>query len=191
MERPIMRMFALLLAGTVIAAGAAQAAVRVVGTTDAQACYMAAKAERASDAGVKLCTIAIESNLLSKRDLAATKVNRGILRMYDRDYAGALTDYDAAIALKPDMGEAHVNKAIAMLRTDQSQASAATQSLTRGLELGTAEPEVAHYMRAVAHEILGDAKAAYLDYKQAAELRPAWQDPQVALRRFTVTKASS
>lgn len=186
-----MRTFTFLLAGSLIAAStAAYGAVRVVGTTDAQACYEAARAERASEPAIQLCTAALESNLLSKRDMAATNVNRGILRMYDRQYDLAFADYEAAIALKPDMGEAYVNKAIAMLRIDQRQAEAATRELTRGLELGTSEPEVAHYMRAVAYEILGDAKKAYLDYKQAAALRPAWQDPQVALRRFTVTKSS-
>lgn len=186
-----MRTFTLLLAGAAIAAStAAYGAVRVVGTTDARACYEAARDERATEGTVQLCTTALKNEELSKRDTAATMINRGILRMYQRNYDLAFADYEAAIALKPDMGEAHVNKAIAMLRMDQRQAEAATASLTRGIELGTSEPEVAHYMRAVAYEILGDAKKAYLDYKRASELSPAWQDPQVALRRFTVTKSS-
>lgn len=184
-----MRTLVLLLAGTVaVCSVPAHGAVRVVGTTDARACYEAARDEIASEATVALCTKALDSDELSRRDVAATKVNRGILQMHQRHYDVALADYDDAIALKPELGEAHVNKAIAMLRIDQSQADAAVRSLTRGIELGTEEPEVAHYMRAVAYEILGDAKSAYLDYKQAAELKPDWQDPQLALRRFNVVK---
>ena len=186
-----MRTFSVLVAGTLASiASLASGAVMVVGTTDAQACYQLAKAERASSAGIELCTTAIESELLGRRDLAATKVNRGILHMYERNYDAALADYEAALTLKPDLGEAHVNRAIAMLRMDQRQAPAAVAALTKGLELGTHEPEVAHYMRAVAYEILGDAKNAYLDYKQAASLRPSWSDPQMALRRFSVVKGA-
>jgi tetratricopeptide (TPR) repeat protein len=186
-----MRTLSLLVAGTLAAVGSsASGAVRVVGTTDAQACYQAAKAERASSPAIELCTTAIESNLLGRRDLAATKVNRGILHMYDRSYDQALADYEAALVLKPDLGEAQVNRAIALLRMDQGQARTAVDALTKGLELGTNEPEVAHYMRAVAYEILGDAKNAYLDYKQAALLRPSWSDPQLALRRFSVVKGA-
>jgi tetratricopeptide (TPR) repeat protein len=186
-----MRMISILIAGTLVSiASAAGGAVMVVGTSDAQACYRAAKAERASSAGIELCTAALESRLLDRRDTAATRVNRGILRMYERSYDQALADYDAALALKPDLGEAHVNRAIALLRMDQGQATVAVTALTKGLELGTNEPEVAHYMRAVAYEILGDAKNAYLDYKQAATIRPAWVDPQMALRRFAVVKGA-
>lgn len=181
----------LLLSVTALAATAADGAVMVIGSSDAQACYRAAKAERASPGAVGLCTAAIDSNELNRRDLAATRVNRGILRMYERSYDAALADYEAALEAKPDMGEAHVNRAIALLRMDQRQAADAVQALSRGLELGTNEPEVAHYMRAVAYEILGDAKKAYLDYREAAALQPGWQDPQVALRRFSVSKASS
>lgn len=181
----------ILLLATAFAATAANGAVMVIGSSDAQACYQAAKAERASPAGIELCTTAIDSDELNRRDLAATRVNRGILHMYDRDYDAALADYDAALAAKADMGEAHVNRAIALLRMDQRQASDAVQALTRGLDLGTNEPEVAHYMRAVAYEILGDAKRAYLDYKEAAALQPSWRDPQIALRRFSVTRAST
>lgn len=185
-----MRTMILLLA-TALAATAANGAVMVIGSSDAQACYKAAKAERAMSAAIDLCTTAIASRELNARDLAATQVNRGILYMYERNYDAALADYDAAIASKTRMGEAHVNRAIALLRMDQGRATDAVQALTRGLELGTNEPEVAHYMRAVAHEILGDAKNAYLDYKEAAALEPNWRDPQVALRRFQIVKASA
>lgn len=185
-----MRKLILLLAAA-CAATAANGAVIVIGSTDAQACYQAAKAERASAAGIELCTTAIDSRELNARDLTATQINRGILHMYGRDFGAALADYDAAIASPTQFGEAHVNRAIALLRMDQRRARDAVQALTRGIELGTNEREVAHYMRAVAYEILGDAKNAYLDYRAAAALKPSWQDPKVALRRFQVAKAST
>jgi tetratricopeptide (TPR) repeat protein len=181
----------LLFLATACVATAVNGAVMVIGSSDAQACYQAAKAERASDAGIALCTTAIDSRELNARDLAATRINRGILHMYGRDTEAALADYDAAIASKTRFGEAYVNRAIALLRIDQGRATEAIEALTTGIELGTNEPEVAHYMRAVAYEILGDAKNAYLDYRQAAAIEPNWQDPKLALRRFQVVKAST
>jgi tetratricopeptide (TPR) repeat protein len=177
-----------LIAGATLAAAApAQAAVRVVGGTSAQACYLAAKAERASRDGLAACEQALANEPLSRRDRAGTNVNRGILRMYERDYASALADYDTAVELEPQLAEAYVNRGIALLRLrGQPAAEEASAAFTRGLQLETNKPEVAHYMRAVASEMLGDARGAYLDYRRASELAPAWGDPRSQLQRFKV-----
>lgn len=161
------------------------AAVQVIGPTLAQSCYQAARAERAAPAMVAECTQSLENEALSVRDRAATNVNRGILQMYERKYEPALADYEQAIRLRPQMAEAHVNKGIALLRLG-SRVEEAVQSLSKGIELNTVKPEVAYYMRGIAYEILGDAKGAYLDYRQAATLKPDWDDPRSQLKRFNV-----
>ncbi|MFC3712574.1 tetratricopeptide repeat protein [Sphingoaurantiacus capsulatus] len=179
-------------AALLLSAMPAQAAVRVLGSTMAKGCYLAAKAERASAEGLKTCNDSLAQEALSRRDQAATKVNRGILKMYDRDYADALEDYEAALAAEPNMAEAHVNRGIAILRLGQpGAAETASAAFTRGIELATEKPEIAHYMRAIANEMLGDAKGAYLDYRRSAELKPSWSDPRNQLQRFRVTKASN
>jgi len=164
---------------------AAQAAVQVIGPLFAQTCYEAARAERASPGAVKQCTQALASEPLSLRDRAATNVNRGILQMYERKYEVALDDYEEAIRLRPTMAEAYVNKGIALLRLG-NRTDEAVQALTTGIDRNTVKPEVAHYMRGIAYEILGNAKGAYLDYRKAAELKPTWAEPQTQLKRFNV-----
>jgi tetratricopeptide (TPR) repeat protein len=59
-------------------------------------------------------------------------------------------------------------------------------AFNQGLKLNTVRPEIAYYSRGVAHEMLGNMRAAYEDYRQAAALKPEWQDPQTQLRRFSV-----
>jgi tetratricopeptide (TPR) repeat protein len=60
--------------------------------------------------------------------------------------------------------------------------------IDKGLALGVKDPEKALFNRAMAHEGLGDMKAAYQDYSKAAELNPAWDAPKNELARFTVRR---
>ena len=58
---------------------------------------------------------------------------------------------------------------------------------TRGSRWERKEPEKAYFNRALAYEGLDDEKSAYLDYQQAATLKPSWDAPRLELRRFTVS----
>lgn len=58
--------------------------------------------------------------------------------------------------------------------------------IDKGLTLAPEEPEKAYYNRGLAHEGLADLKAAYFDYRRAAELKPDWPIPQRELGRFSV-----
>lgn len=57
---------------------------------------------------------------------------------------------------------------------------------SQALELKTERPEIAYYTRGVAHEMLGNMRAAYSDYRQAAALKPGWQELLTQLQRFSV-----
>jgi predicted Zn-dependent protease len=83
-----------------------------------------------------------------------------------------------------------VNRGIALLHKGGVDREAVA-ALTRGLELRPMRPEVAYYTRAVAYEILGDARAAYEDYQAAAAARPGWEDPIEQLKRFSVQRVPS
>jgi hypothetical protein len=50
----------------------------------------------------------------------------------------------------------------------------------------TRRPELAYYGRAVAHELAGQVRAAYQDYRQASRLDPKWRQPKLELARFRV-----
>lgn len=178
------------LAGALSLSSPSHAAVTVLGAGLARLCYESADAAQPSKVGLQNCTRALNEEALSQRDRAATFVNRGILHMYDKDLDKALADYDAGLALKPNLAEAYVNKGIALLHRG-GQDREAVAALSRGIELNTSQPEVAYYSRGVVNELLGDAKAAYNDYRQAAALKPDWREPTTQLARFTVVSKTN
>lgn len=167
-------------------AGTAQAAVTSIGGGRARACYEAARLDRSDANSIEVCNLALTEEALTQPDRIATHVNRGILHMLRRSFDAALRDYDAALRMNPDQAEAHVNKGIALLhRGGEAEAIAV---LSKGIALNPESPEVAYYSRGVAHELSGDVNAAYRDYRQAAELKPDWQEPKTQLQRFQVVR---
>jgi tetratricopeptide (TPR) repeat protein len=186
---------ALLTAATLLVAGgwstAASAAVTILGgSTAGRDCYVAAELKRETRASLDVCTRALDVDAISRRDRAATLVNRGIIHMQARDIESAVTDYRAAIAIEPDLAEAHVNLGIALLHRG-GQDQAAIDTLTRALEMKPARPEVAFYSRAVAHEMVGNVREAFEDYSAAAAAAPDWKEPAEQLKRFSVERKAT
>jgi len=175
-------------AGFVVAfAGPAQAASTVIGGGPARACFEAANTGRTDLGALTDCDTAIGGQELSARDRAATVVNRGVIHLLRREADSALADFDRAIDWRPDLGEAYVNRGAALiLRGDFAGAIA---SINKGLELGAEDPHEAYFNRAIAEEKLDNTRAAYADYRRAAELKPDWALPRAELARFTVTSA--
>jgi tetratricopeptide (TPR) repeat protein len=165
---------------------AAPSAASILGTTRARGCFEAALHRDTGRDALRRCDQALQEEGLTVKDRAATLVNRGIVHMHARRFARALADYDAAIAIAPDVAEAHVNKGIALLKLGQD--AAAAEILSHALELGPANPAVAHYSRAFAYESLGKVREAYEDFGRAAALAPGWPEPGEQLRRFSVVR---
>ncbi len=165
----------------------AAAAVTILGGGLGRACYEAAEFRRDTRASLELCSRALADEALSRRDRAATHVNRGIIRMRARDLDAALADYERALEILPELGEAHINRGIALLHMGGRDAEA-VEAFTRGLALNPSRPEVAYYSRAVANELLGNVRAAYEDYQAAAVARPGWEEPIEQLKRFSVER---
>jgi tetratricopeptide (TPR) repeat protein len=180
-----MRMSAFVIAIVAVTASTAAAqGVTVIGGGQARACYTAARMEGPDPRAVQVCDSALAHELLRRRDRAATHVNRGILLLRERDGARALADFDAAIALMPNLAEGHVNRGAALILLDRPRDAIA--ALNRGLEKQTAEPWTAHFNRATAREMLGDISGAYADLQQAAGLNPTWDLPKKELERYRV-----
>ncbi len=173
-----------LAAASLAATPSAQAAVTVLGDQLGYECSVLALAGYADDKAIETCTQALPSSGLSVRDRAGTYVNRGVIQLRRKAYRNAHADFDAAIALDPTLGEAVVNRGAAFVA--QRRFAEGIAEITRGLALGANEPEKAYYNRALAHEQLGDFKAAYLDYQAALKLKPGWSDPERSLTRFVV-----
>ncbi len=168
-------------------AHAAAGSVTRFGTKLAHSCFAAAEEHRRSLAGLRVCDAALTEEVLNEVDRAATHVNRGILRVLMEDFDRAKQDYDVAIRMQPQLGEAYVNRGMMYVR-QAGKEQAAIADITKGLELGTREPAIAHYGRALAFEASGRVAEAYRDYRKAAELAPQWPAPATELARFTVTE---
>jgi tetratricopeptide (TPR) repeat protein len=179
-----------LLVGAVIAASviatSANAAIWVVGRGPAADCYVAAATDRHDRNSIELCDLALNHDFLIRQDRAATLVNRGVLWMRRGEDARALSDFDAAVALTPDSGEAHLMRGIALVQVGRHQE--AIDTLTRALAMNPDRPERGYFYRAAAYEEMGDAHAAYRDYQHAAELAPDWRSPAQELTRFQVRR---
>jgi len=186
MSPKVVTAFAALAAAAALSSTPAFGAAFVLGGGMANACSRAAIDGRDDRSAVEVCSMALESQPLVRRDRASTLVNRGVIHLRRQDYGDARRDFDAALAIEPALGEAFVNRGAALIA--QRQYAEGVVEIDRGLALGPDEPEKAYFNRGLAHEGLDDMKAAWLDYTKALELRPDWDAPRRELARFTVSR---
>lgn len=172
-----------------LSAGAALADVTVIGNGLSAECSAAARSVAgngpARAEAVQECTLALQNESLSPHEIAATYVNRGVLRLASRDFGNARTDFDAALRVEPNLPEALTNRGAAMI--GQGSYAPGIAEIDRGLALNPMEPEKAYFNRAIAEERLGDVKSAYYDYRRALDLKPDWPLAKTELARFRVT----
>ena len=182
------RLTAGLLGGcALLASGTAGAgAITVVGGGMAEACSNAAIVGERDMVFERICTNALDNESLSGRDTAGTLVNRGVMRLRRSEWNRARSDFDRAARIKPDLGEAYVNRGAALI--GQRRYAESLVDIDKGLELGVAQPAQAYYNRALAYEGLKDAAQAFLNYQKALELSPGWGAPQEQMLRFRVSR---
>jgi tetratricopeptide (TPR) repeat protein len=167
-------------------AGPALAAQTTIDATSAAMCAKAASLGLADADSLQLCTEAIEQGALSRHDLIATYVNRGAVSMNRHDYAGARADFDRAIEMDPNAGEAWMDRgSVAVI---EHRYRDGITDISKAIELGVQDPAKAYFNRAVAYEGVGDVEAAYVDYQEAMVLKPGWDLPKRELLRFTITR---
>ena len=94
----------------------AQAASTTLGATDAVMCYQESLVSF-SNQGISYCNDAINRGKLSRRDLAATYSNRGIIHLKNGKYEKALKDHDRAVRIKPDLPQVHINRGNVLYHT--------------------------------------------------------------------------
>lgn len=165
--------------------GTASAAVMVLGTGPEKACYEAAKVGRASGVALASCDEALDGDLLTPRDRAATYTNRSVLLLVRNSATAALADTNRALRIEPSMTAASVNRAAALILLDRYQE--ARETIDQALPLASGlELQRALFNRALANEALGDIKAAYRDLKRAVELDPQFEEAKTELARYQV-----
>ena len=162
----------------------ANASLVSIGGSHAKSCYQAAEARSTTQESIEECDFALREESLSAADRAATYVNRGVLHLYVRNVAAAERDFNAAIAVNAQEPEAWLNRSIASITRGNS--AAAMPLVERALALRTRKPALAHYVRGIAHEDLGNLRAAYADLVRAQALAPEWSEPARELQRYSV-----
>ena len=180
-----MRTILAMAALAILAAQGARAAVTVLGSDSAEQCSKAAIAGKSDLADQYVCTRALNEDVLDAADRAGTFVNRGVMKLRRGEWEASHADFNAAIALEPNLGEAYLNRGAMWL--GEKNYGAGLKDLDRALQLGVKEPEKAYFNRAIAYEGLDDEKAAYFDYQKALQLKPGWILPERELLRFHVS----
>jgi tetratricopeptide (TPR) repeat protein len=146
----------------------AHAALNVFGSTQARECYEAAIA--GSGSGAALCERALANDQLTPRDKAATLVNRGIIYNAARQLDLAIADFNAALAIDPNLAEAYLNRGNAHLFRRQFPEAYADYS--KAIDLKISNLDYAHYNRALASEMMGKLDDAKSDLTAALAITP-------------------
>lgn len=169
-------------------AAPSQAAVTVVGGGLARDCYEAVEYARVSTKdAIKLCDLALEQEVLTRRNRAATFTNRGILYMRDGRNERALADYKKSLSLMPIL-ETKVNLGAALYGLKRY--TEALDALNEGIATDVLNARaIGFYNRALTHERLGNVQAAYFDFRAALDIKPDFEAAQRQLTRFTVVPA--
>ena len=180
--------FALLALGLTAFAGHAQAQLIVLGKGDAAQCYdYAITGNKGSRTALETCSDALD-NVISKKDRAATYVNRGLLYMRKGDQEDAMTDYTSAIEINPNLTQAYVNQGASFIRLKKFDA--AIEALNTALEDKESPTRAAAlYNRAIALDSKGDYKGAYYDLKAALTIQPDWTPALNLISRYEVRPA--
>jgi len=184
--RSISAMFAAALCALI--ARPATAAESVFGPGPAQRCFEAADQGLPAGENLIFCNVAL-STVLMPHDRAATFVNRGVLKLNLLEYNSAAADFKAGLEINDQMGEGYID--LGATDVGRQNYADAVAHITRGLALGTTQPEVAYFDRAMANEGLGQVKDAYDDYRKALSIAPGFIPASNALKRFKVVEKPS
>lgn len=174
-----------LVLGMGLAAAPAQAFVSVIGNALGRDCFLAAKAGVHLDEALNTCNAALEDGTLTLHDRAATYINRGVIKNAKGQYQASMDDYERGIAILPDLGDAYVDRAAALIRMQRYDEAIADTN--KGMALGLSFEPIGYYNRAVAEELKGQYKESYYDFKKVLELDPHFQLAEDQLKNFTVT----
>ncbi len=174
------------LAGATLALAVAdrvQASTFVIGGLAGE-CSTLARAGRNDSDSRDICARALSFEPLNDHDRAGTYVNRGSMELGARLNEDAHTDFRAAFKIAPSMGEAHVGEGAYLI--SQERFPEAEAEISKGLSLGSEEPEKRYYFRAIARWGQDNYKGAYDDFNKAIALKPGWSLPREQLKNFRV-----
>jgi len=156
-----------LLAGLLFCAGSAVAAVTVISSNFAHACYEAA---RDGAVATDPCDKSFDVEILIGRDRAATYVNRAIILTNGRHLNAALEDLARAEEVMPELGEIYASRGNVFYYRHRYEEALKQYDL--GMSKGITELFAVHYDRGLALERLGRVEEAKAAFRQSLELAP-------------------
>ena len=141
----------------------------------------------APSANVMHCTIALDNGLFeTPEERARGLFKRGTAQIETGAYAAAVADFDEAIGLRPEYGEAFHNRGVAKWR--QGKLEGALADFDESVALGQVELWRAYKVRGDLKAEMGQLDDALADYKRSLAIRPDWDYARKALRRVMVRK---
>ncbi|MGD2133546.1 MAG: tetratricopeptide repeat protein [Maricaulaceae bacterium] len=173
---------------TAFASTPAMSQMIVFGDSGGHACYNAARTGNDSLGALDDCTHALETNLLNRRDRAATHHNRGIIHRLRGDLDAAMADYHESQRLEPDMPESYVSEGNVLYVMDDFDG--ALRAYDAALERDLPVAHVAHYNRGLVYEAMERLDAAEQAFNDAAAASPEWRLPQEGLARIAEKRAA-
>lgn len=169
---------------------AAQSVMVIGSAEEARACMtgaeLAANMHVGSWADLESCDDAIENSKLSRRDLAATYTNRGVINTAMKRYQEAFEDYNTAIDMMPKLPEPYVGRGNVFFLAERLDEAIA--DYTQALDLGLGRTHLALLNRGMAYEAQGHLEQAETDYRKAVELAPEWPLAQQKLERVVAKR---
>ena len=175
-----MRSFFPLLAITLLlCASTASAQISIIGNSKARECYNEA---RSDGTNTEPCDDSLAGDMLVGRNLAATYVNRAVVRTNAGKLEAALKDLERAEALRPEFGEIYASRGNIFFY--QSSFEEALAEHDRGIAAGMKKLYAAHYNRGLALEQLGRIEEAKDAYRQSIALAPEFDLARARLAMF-------
>lgn len=158
--------------------GFAQSAMVATQNVSALDCYQAATSVATLE-GFELktdmfepCNVALIELGLSDEDRAATFVNRGILYAASGSLAEALSDYEEALNLSPNLGQVYINRGF--VYHFENQLDLALSDYNQALELNIQSKHLAYFARGIIYEEKNLWDEAIRDYRKSLEHNPEW-----------------
>ena len=150
------------------------AAVTVVGSTDALICYKHAKFGYTTQSSVFTCLKALSDNTISKKDHDATRINLGIIYNNKSKPRMALEQFEIAYNNENMRAETLLNQGNSLLLLKDY--NGALEKYQASLENNLEDISAIYFNIGMAHEYLGNIDKAVDFYKKAVALNPTLID---------------
>lgn len=165
---PVLRWLCIAAASLAPFSAAAQTAVTTFGSTDASKCYE--NAENALSRDIAPCDRALGDRTAPRADRMKTFVNRGIIHNRNGAPQIAIDDFNAALAIDPNLPEAYLNRGNSYFLIGLHDDALADYE--QALALDVKEPWSAHYNMGLVHDVKKQPDKAREAYQKAVEAKP-------------------